>query len=213
MQYQDQYYGGPESSLDPAVAKRWDLADSLSHADQATGPALFLTGQNDWDIQWIQMGEFVQTMQTIPQQAAILVVPGGGHGFDQADGYHLSKLGESSATAVLNFLNKAFPQAPDRPAQANPPDVVNAPDFTGAPPTSFAVRPQVTRPVTSGYGNTPYTTLPRSSVPKKAPVVPPTSYVPPTSKYVPPTSMNVPPTSPPISVPPSSSPPSSPLSG
>ena len=110
MQYQDQYYGGPESSLDPAVAKRWDLADSLSHADQSTGPALFMTGANDWDIQITQMAEFVQAMQAIPQQAAIIVVPGGGHGFDQGDGYRLSRLGESSATAVLNFLNKAFPQ-------------------------------------------------------------------------------------------------------
>ena len=205
MQYQDQYYGGNDSSLDPAVIKRWDLADSLSHADHAKGPALFMTGSDDWDIQITQMATFVQTMQGIGQQAGIIVVPGGGHGFDQGDGYRLSRLGENSATAVLNFLNKAFPQIPERPAQAVSPDVINAPNFTGAPPSTFVPRPRATSPASAPYR---YTTLPQSSVPKKAPVVPPTATLPPVTK--PSTSVSVPPTTPPtISVPESSVPPSS----
>jgi dienelactone hydrolase len=201
MQYQDQYYGGDDSSPNAAVQQRWDLADSLSHADRAKGPALFLTGSEDWDLQIIQMAQFTQAMQAAGQEAGYLVVPGGGHGFDEGDGYRLSKLGEGSATAVLVFLNHSFPQVPERVPQANSPDVINAPDFTGAPPSTFVPRPRATASATFPPN---YSTLPKSSVPKRAPVVPPTNTIPPVTK--PSTSVTIAPSSPPsITSPPSSS--------
>lgn len=205
MQYEYQYYGGDENSADPKVKARLDKADSLSNASNAVGPAAIITGEADWNIQITQGSEFIQALQDDGKDGAMLVVPGGGHGFDEGDGRNLSKLGEQSATGVLLFLNKAFPQSPERPAQANPPDVVNAPNSTGLPPTTYVYVPR-TRPATpTTRGNTPK--------PSSAPTT--QRYVPPSKPYVPPTSVKpsvtpkptIAPTVPPTSNPPTSAPP------
>jgi acetyl esterase/lipase len=205
MQYQAQYYGGEDESADPRVRERWDKADSLSHAAQSTGPAAFFTGELDWDIQITQMAQFVQTLQAAGKDGALIVAPGGWHGFDIGDGVRLSRLGEQSATGVLLFLNKAFPQTPDRPAQANPADVVNAPNNTGLPPSSFAPRPKATANTSITSGRYPTTTRSNYAVPPSKPYIPPTSVKP--TVTVAPTSMPITvSTAPPTSAPPTSAP-------
>jgi len=202
MQYEYQYCGGDDYGANPKVKERLEKADSLANAGKATGPAAIITGENDWNIQITQGSEFIQALQDNGREGAMLVVPGGGHGFDLGDGKRMSKLGEQSATGVLLFLNRAFPQSPERQAQANPPDVVNAPNSTGLPPTTYVYVPR-TRP------STPSTraNAPRSSTPTSQ------RYVPPTKPYVPPTSVKptvtTKPTVAPTTPPPTSSPPTS----
>jgi acetyl esterase/lipase len=196
MQFQHQYYGGDDSSSNPKVQERWLLADALANAGRAKGPALLVTGDNDWDIQITQNELMVERLQDAGLEAAWLVVPKGGHGFDQGDGRRLSKLGEQSATGVLTFLNDSFPQTPARGAQEHPADVVNAPNSTGVPPTSYVPLPRATSTtVKRSSGARPTTTV---RPPVTAPATAPTTVI------------TTVPTSPPSTSPPSTSPPTSP---
>ncbi|MFN8040586.1 MAG: alpha/beta hydrolase [Acidimicrobiales bacterium] len=200
MQYQDQYYGGSDTSQLAVVQQRWDEADSLDHAERAKGPALLLTGDKDWDLQITQQDQMKATLEGAGQTARTVVVAGGGHGFDEGDGTRLSRLGEQAATEVLRFLNDVFPQDPARPAQSEQPDLDNAPTGTGVTQTTFAPRPRSTTPTTtrrpgsagSGAGSggqtaaTTTTTRPvtSSSVTTPATSTKPTVTTPPTSSPV-----------------------------
>lgn len=216
MQQEYTYYGGPEDSPDPVVRQRWEMADSLAHADRAKGPAVLFTGDADWDIQITQGQEFVQRLQAAGQRAHLGIIPGGGHGFDQGDGVRLTRLGEASATGVLIFLNTSFPQVPARQAQTVGADLASSPTNTGVPPTTYTPRAPTTyqtgRPGTSS-GNTGATRSPSTtSRPARGATAGPTpTYVPPT---VPPVTAprvtTPPPTAPKPSTPPSSTPASTP---
>jgi acetyl esterase/lipase len=189
MQYAYQYFGGDDTSKDPKTLDRLDKADALAHATNAQGPALFITGDQDWSVIIDQQNAFVDALHGKGLAASALVIKGGGHGFDEG-GSRLSKLGEESAVATLQFLNDAFPQTPARGPQSGTADVNSAPTYTGAPPTTYA-----TRPTNPGGYNTPRTT--RTTI-YRAPST--------TKPYVPSTTTPAP-TSPPTTVPPSTRPP------
>lgn len=142
MQYSAQYYGGPDSSTDPDVSQRWDKADSLGNATDATGPALFVSGSEDWSLIDEHQDKFAQALQLDGEAAETVIIEGGSHGFDDA-GARLSKRGEESATKVLVWLNTEFPQSPGRDAQTGTVDLASAPERTGEAPVSFDTR---TRP-------------------------------------------------------------------
>jgi acetyl esterase/lipase len=158
MQYGDQYFGG-----DPA---RRALGDSLTRADRATGPAMFVTGGLDWDLIAVQQDAFAAALRGRGVEARTLVVPGGGHGFDEG-GERLSRLGEQAAAGTLRFLNDVFPQEPARAAQAVDPDLASAPAGTGNPPVTVTA-PTITRPAPppSTRPRPTITTRPRPTVPR-----------------------------------------------
>jgi acetyl esterase/lipase len=142
MQHQAQYYGGPDDSPLPAVQERWARADSLANAGRAAGPALLLTGDEDWDIQIVHQEVFKAGLEGAGRPARTVVIEGGGHGFDEGDGTRLSRLGEQAAGDVLRFLDEAFAQDPPRPAMVAVPDLDGAPEGTGVPQTTFVPRPR-----------------------------------------------------------------------
>ncbi|MCX7621273.1 MAG: alpha/beta hydrolase [Acidimicrobiales bacterium] len=210
MKYANQYYGGPEppepgtpgapASTTPAMAalrERWDRADSIAHAANAKGPALLISGSRDWDEIDRQMAEFEAALTGAGQSCRVVIIEGGGHGFDQGSATRLSKLGEQAATEVLNWLNEMFPQSPPRPAQSNDPDLANAPNYTGQAPTTYQPRPRTsTRPVApTTYGSSsststvaatstsvaPSTTAPATSTHPSTTSAPTTTAPPPTS--------------------------------
>jgi acetyl esterase/lipase len=103
MQYAEQYFGGD--------AARLRRGDSLARADRATGPALFVTGGRDWGLIADQQDAFAAALRARGVEARTLVVPGGGHGFDEG-GERLSPLGEQAAHETLRFLADVFPAGP-----------------------------------------------------------------------------------------------------
>jgi acetyl esterase/lipase len=227
MQYADQYFGGSEFSTDPKVQTRLDKGDSLGHANDALGPALFITGSDDWEIIDQQQEAFAAALRLNGYEAESVIVPGGGHGFDEG-GATLSRLGEQSAEITLRWLNDNFPQTPAREAQVAPIDVNNLPAATGTPPTTYQPRTAPsggyvggTRSGGSGGtsgngGRTPTTVAPTSAVPTTAP--PPTEPVvttaPPTTSAPPTSTPTIPPTEPPppttVAPPPTTAVPSNP---
>ena len=217
MQYADQYFGGSEFSTDPKVQTRLDKGDSLGHANDAQGPALFITGGDDWEIIDQQQDAFAAALELNGHAAESVIIPGGGHGFDEG-GSTLSRLGEQAAELTLRWLNDNFPQTPAREAQVAPIDVNNLPAATGTPPTTYQSRTappggyvggtRSTTPSGPSGGGSPTTAGPTSVVPTTAvaptSVAPPTTSAPPTTE-VPPTTAPPPPTTPPP--PPTTSPP------
>ena len=149
MQYSSQYYGGPDDSTNATVRERWDKADSISNASHAEGPALFITGSNDWNFIVDQQNEFAAALRDNDQTATTVVITGGNHGFDTGTATRLSKLGEQAATEVLRWLNTEFPQDPPREAQTSDIDLASAPDRSGDPPTTFDTRRRSTTSTSS----------------------------------------------------------------
>ena len=146
MQYAEQYFGGTDESRDPKVQERYSKADALGNAENAVGPAVFLTGDRDWSIIEEQQDEFAAALLAKGTQASAFVYAKGGHGFDEG-GSRLSRLGEQSATDVLRWLNTQFPQTPAREAIVVTPDLARAPSGTGV--TGTSVRPRARIPKTS----------------------------------------------------------------
>jgi acetyl esterase/lipase len=160
MQFADQYFGGSEFSTDVRVQTRLDKGDSLGHANDAVGPAIFITGGDDWDIIDQQQEAFASALKANGHEAESYVIPGGGHGFDEG-GQFLTQLGEKSAVLTLKWLNDNFPQTPAREAQVAPIDVNNLPTATGSPPTTYQPR---TAPSGGYVGGTKSTTAPSGGV-------------------------------------------------
>jgi acetyl esterase/lipase len=200
MQFADQYFGGPEWSTDPKVHERLDKGDSLAHALNAVGPALFIVGDQDWNIITLQQDAFAQVLQANQHAATSVVVKGGGHGFDEG-GNRLSKLGEESAVTTLTWLNDNFPQTPARPAQSADADVANAPSYSGVPPTTYQARPAPK----GGYGSSKGGTKTGGGYVPPTTSAPATTSVPTTMAPTPTTA--VPTTTPATTVAPTTSPP------
>jgi acetyl esterase/lipase len=140
MQYSSQYYGGSDDSSSAAVRERWDKADALANADDAEGPALFITGSRDWNLIVDQQNAFADALRRNDLNASTVVITGGSHGFDTGSASRLSRLGEEAATEVLRWLNDNFPQDPPREAQTADIDLATAPNRSGEPPTTFETR-------------------------------------------------------------------------
>jgi acetyl esterase/lipase len=103
------YYGGERDDDDPAVRRRWAKADSLANAGDASGPGMFFTGEDDWDLLVTQMEEFVEILDGDGLEGRATVADNGEHGFDQADGT-LTTSGRQALTALLWWLDDRFPQ-------------------------------------------------------------------------------------------------------
>jgi acetyl esterase/lipase len=102
------YYGGPRDDPETAVRARWVLADALLHAADATGPALLVTGEDDWDVQRTQQEELAELVRAAGHEAETLVVPNAGHGFD-VTGTGFTRAGQGVAGTVLAWLEERFP--------------------------------------------------------------------------------------------------------
>lgn len=103
------YYGGERDDEDPIVRKRWAKADALANADGAVGPAVFFTGDEDWNVLVVQMEQFVDALDELGIEGRANVVDDGEHGFDQIGG-ELTTSGEQAFTALRWWLDDRFPQ-------------------------------------------------------------------------------------------------------
>jgi dienelactone hydrolase len=190
MQYSSQYYGGVDDSSDKAVRARWDKADSLASAANAVGPALFITGDKDWNLIIEHQNRFADTLEDNDIEATTVIIKGGSHGFDTGSTTRLSRLGEQAASAVLRWLNDEFPQDPRRPAESSTADLATAPNYTGSPPPSYETRRRSTPTVTSPSGTSPSSTTVSTVAPTTTTTEPPTT----TSTTVEPSTTTVEPT-------------------
>jgi acetyl esterase/lipase len=104
------YYGGERDDEDTDVRRRWYLADALLHAEDATGPAAFFTGERDWEVQITQAQELAAVLEEHGHDASVTVVARAGHGFDLSGG-GLTKAGQQVAYVVTQWLEQQFPPA------------------------------------------------------------------------------------------------------
>jgi acetyl esterase/lipase len=103
------YYGGERDDDDPEVRRRWAKADALANAGDATGPGVFFSGDDDWNVLITQMEQFVDALDEAGLEGQATVAEDGDHGFDQADG-ELTTSGEQALTGLLWWLDDRFPQ-------------------------------------------------------------------------------------------------------
>jgi len=108
LQHASTYYGGDENDKDPDVQERWAKADAIAHAEHATGPALFFSGDKDWHELITQMDDFTDRLTKHGFDAETTVVAKADHGYDQGSG-GLSKLGKQSQAQILFWLDDQFP--------------------------------------------------------------------------------------------------------
>jgi acetyl esterase/lipase len=90
------------------VRNAWALAASLAHADQATGPGIFFTGEDDWSVLIEQMDSFVEQLDDVGVEGRSTVAPDGDHGFDQRNGA-LTQSGRQALTGLRWWLADRFP--------------------------------------------------------------------------------------------------------
>ena len=105
---EDQYYGGPPTSADPAVQARWSKADAVGHAGAAAGPVLLFHGALDDIAPPQQSRRMYEALTGAGVDASLVIVPEVGHSFDR-DGAVLTPAGEESAREVLAWLATRFP--------------------------------------------------------------------------------------------------------
>jgi acetyl esterase/lipase len=108
LQHASTYYGGDEHDKDRDVQERWDKANAIANAENARGPAIFFSGDEDWDELIDQMDEFADLLTENGLDAQTTVVAGGDHGYDQGS-TGLSKLGKQSQAQILFWLADQFP--------------------------------------------------------------------------------------------------------
>jgi acetyl esterase/lipase len=102
------YYGGPFDSSDPPVRERLDHANSLAQAAKASGPALLFHGDAD-DIPVAASQVFANALAAAGVEAELVVVAGGGHGFDIARApVRLSEQGLEAAAKILAWIQEHF---------------------------------------------------------------------------------------------------------
>lgn len=211
MENAAQYYGGPEESQVDTVLERWAKADAIARAADVEGPALLVSGTEDWEVIDAQMQAFCDAIVAAGQDCEQIFVEGGGHGFDQGTATRLSRLGEQAASDVLRWLNDEFPQDPAREAQTVDPDLEEAPENRGSTATTYQPRSSGSGSgYSSGYGSgygSGYTTTTGGGggVTSTTGVAPPTTDVAPTT--APPTTAEPPTTVPPTTAPPTTTPP------
>jgi acetyl esterase/lipase len=175
MQFASQYYGGNDDSRDADVRERWDHADAMANAPAAVGPALFITGDRDWELIEEHQQQFATRLRAARLRAEVVVIKSGSHGFDLSGSSRLTRLGEQAALDVLEWLNDRFPQDPERDASVSSVDLATAPDYSGAPPPTYETRRRVTTP-------RPTTTTIRSSATSSSLTTTSTSSLPPTTE-------------------------------
>lgn len=103
------YYGGERDDEDPEVRRRWAKADALANAGDATGPGIFFTGEDDWNILIAQMEQFVEALEDQGLEGQATVAEDGDHGFDQVGG-ELTTSGQQALAGLLWWLDARFPQ-------------------------------------------------------------------------------------------------------
>lgn len=212
MENAAQYYGGPEESTSELVLERWARADAIANAAEVEGPALLISGTEDWDVIDAQMDLMCEAVRAQGQDCEEIFVEGGGHGFDQGTATRLSRLGEQAATDVLRWLNEQFPQDPAREAQTVDPDLEEAPSSTGQTPTTYRQRSSGSSYGSgTGYGTGSASGQTTTTNAGETGMTSTTGYVPPTSSIpeitVPPTTVPDTTAPPPTTAPPTTAPP------
>jgi acetyl esterase/lipase len=102
------YYGGERDDEDPEVRRRWAKADALANAANASGPGVFFSGDEDWNVLITQMEHFVEALDDAGLEGQATVAEDGEHGFDQVGG-ELTTAGEQALTALLWWLDSRYP--------------------------------------------------------------------------------------------------------
>jgi acetyl esterase len=109
----ERYYDGPPDSDDAEVQARYERNDSVSHAADASGPALLFHGDADDTLPLERSVAFSDALSAAGQDATLTVVEGAGHGFDRTR-RRLTGEGRAAFDQVLAWLEERFPEASER---------------------------------------------------------------------------------------------------
>jgi acetyl esterase/lipase len=105
----DVFYGGPLTSTDPAVRERLDHANSIAQAADASGPVLLVHGDADTRVPMVASRAFATPLEAAGIDTEVVVVPGGGHGFDiDRATLGLSPAGLDAARRCLTWIEDHF---------------------------------------------------------------------------------------------------------
>jgi acetyl esterase/lipase len=103
------FYGGPLDSTDPGVRERLDHANSIAQAADATGPVLLIHGDADERVPVVASQTFATALDAAGIDTEVVVVPGGGHGFDiDRATLGLSPAGLDAAQRCLTWIEDHF---------------------------------------------------------------------------------------------------------
>ncbi len=103
-----QYYGGPPDSEDPVVQARYEQANSVAHAADASGPALLFQAANGTPALVDQARAFDEALVAAGVDSELVLPPSADDDFDTA-GKELTPAGEAAAQQVLAWLAARFP--------------------------------------------------------------------------------------------------------
>ena len=105
----ERYYGGLPGSSDPAVAERWEHADSVAQAANAPGPALLFHGDVDGLVTVAQTERFGAALAEVGTDVTAFIVTDGDHAFDGRFGDLTTDTGADAAAEIETWLAERFP--------------------------------------------------------------------------------------------------------
>lgn len=104
------YYGGGRTSTDPNIRDRYQRADSIAHASEASGPSLLFQGARDKPQLVMQAKRFHGALVAAGKNSTLAIVPDVAQAFDHAAATgELTPAGQRSAQQVLVWLRGHFP--------------------------------------------------------------------------------------------------------
>jgi len=105
----ERYYGGLPDDRDRDVRERWEHADSVAQAADATGPALLFHGDVDGLINIAQTERFGAALAEAGVDVTAFIVTDGDHAFDGRFGDLTTDTGEDAADEISRWLQDRFP--------------------------------------------------------------------------------------------------------
>lgn len=105
----ERYYGGRADDPDPAVRRRWQEANSVARAAEATGPVLLFHGDVDGLITVAQTERFGAALAEVGADVTAYIVTDGDHAFDGRFGDLTTETGQDAAAEIATWLDPRFP--------------------------------------------------------------------------------------------------------
>ena len=105
----ERYYGGLPDDRDRDVRQRWQHADSVAQAANATGPALLFHGDVDGLINMAQTERFGAALAEAGVDVTTFIVTDGDHAFDGRFGDLTTETGQDAADEIRAWLEERFP--------------------------------------------------------------------------------------------------------
>ncbi len=105
----ERYYGGPDDDDDREVRRRWQEANSVARAAEATGPVLLFHGDVDGLITVAQTERFGAALAEVGADVTAYIVTDADHAFDGRFGDLTTETGQDAAAEIATWLDQRYP--------------------------------------------------------------------------------------------------------